>query len=907
MKIQPQPLLASVVIVYISLLPAVCLGQDNIEDDAVAVAEARQIEEVIVYGKFQRSLQDALSEKRDASQIIEALSAEDIGALPDTSVAESLARLPGVSYTRNAFGASSISIRGLGSILTSTTLNGRDLASEWGDRSISYNLFPAEMISRASLYKAPAASQVEGGIGGTVDMQTAKALEWGERSVVLNFRGRYNDLAGDLPDAESYGYRGSATYIDQFADNTLGVGLGYAGQYAPLISASSYIYEYRTVAWGGTIDGIPPGFEPNNSFNIPYGAENTVLNGTSDRHSFLATIQWRPAENFEINFDGFYSQFKQDATAVGLAQGGLGTWGNTWSNVKTDDFHLTGATVSCVHADTNTCLDRSWGQELSATNGLDDAGSKLHSYGIEGKYRPGKLTLTYDFSWSRADADNMYTNIHHRPYDGAEGALQLMRPIAAFGENDSSAAFLTSPLDFSDPSTNRIDGMRLIDDTREDEIYTYRFDADYALDSTFLTAFKLGLRFVRRDNTLIRRDLRVDPAIESAAVISPDVILGVYDQSDADSAFDANPVLVLDPLRVRNTVFAGLEPAVQPASSHFIEEDVLAYYVQMDFQTYVFAGIPVSGNFGVRAVTTDVDTQGTSLVEGEASAVATSDTYTELMPSANINFFPTDDIVVRLAAARVLSRPAVTFLSPGTEKWGDTVYGGALGGGNPFLKPFVADQVDLSFERYFDRDSAIAVAFFYKDMNTFITQAKVEYEERIGSSGQPAQTSISYIPANGEGGRIFGVEITFQSDLNDLVPLRDGDYLGIYATYSYTDSNIKLSETYNSSTFGLDGQSDHVGNVTLHFNRDKFNARVSYRYRSEFTRPQRPARAFTTNREEGDLAFQTSYDFNEKIRIFVEGYGLLNEARDNYYGVDSLQGSYSVYGRNIQFGATYRY
>ena len=114
-------------------------------------------------------------------------------------------------------------------------------------------------------------------------------------------------------------------------------------------------------------------------------------------------------------------------------------------------------------------------------------------------------------------------------------------------------------------------------------------------------------------------------------------------------------------------------------------------------------------------------------------------------------------------------------------------------------------------------------------------------------------------------------------------------------------------ETYNSSTFGLDGQSDHVGNVTLHYNRDKFNARVSYRFRTEFTRPQRPARAFTTNRGEGDLAFQTSYDFNDHIRIFVEGYGLLDEARDNYYGQDSLQGSYGVYGRNIQFGATYRF
>ena len=902
MKKQLHLLIIVTTSIFVCLASGLSLGQSNVES-----VEVEEIEEIRVIGqKFQRSLQDALSEKRDASQIIEALSAEDIGALPDTSVAESLARLPGVSYTRNAFGASNISIRGLGSILTNTTFNGRDLASEWGDRSISYNLFPAEMISRATLYKAPAASQVEGGIGGTVDMGTARALEWGEQSIVVNFRGRYNDLARDLPDAESVGYRASATYIDQFANDTLGVALGYAGQYAPLISASSYVYESRTVNWGGTIDGIPPGFGPDNSFNIPYGGENTVLNGTSDRHSFLGTLQWQPVENFEVNFDGFFSQFKQDATAVGLAQGGLGTWGNTYSDVKTDDFNLIGATVTCLHDDTNACLNRRWGQELSATNGLDDAGSRLHSYGIEGKLNPGRLTLTYDFSWSKADADNTYTNIHHRPYGGTTGRLQLIRPVATFGENEESAAFLTSPLDFADPSTNRIDGVRIIDDTREDEIYTYRLDAEYAIDSSFLTAVKLGLRLVNRDNTLIRRDVRIDPSVGSAMAIAPDVILGVYDQSQADSAFDANPVLVLDTQRVRNTVFAGVAPAIQPLSSHFIEEDVRAYYAQADFQTYVFAGIPASGNIGVRVVTTDVDTEGTSSIEGEASAVATSDKYTEVLPSANINFFPTEDIVVRLAAARVLSRPAVTFLSPGTEKWGETVYGGALGGGNPFLKPFLADQLDLSVERYFDKDSAIAVALFYKEMDTFITQAKVESTSRIGL-GRPPQTTISYIPANGDGGRIFGMEITFQSDLNNLLPLRQGDYLGIYATYSYTDSNIKLSETYNSSTFGLDGQSDHVGNVTLHYNRDKFNARVSYRFRTEFTRPQRPARAFTTNRGEGDLAFQTSYDFNDHIRIFVEGYGLLDEARDNYYGQDSLQGSYGVYGRNIQFGATYRF
>ena len=153
--------------------PVLCAGQAADEPDS----DAGQLEEIVVTGRFQRSLQDALDEKREASEIIEALSAEDIGALPDTSVAESLARLPGVSHTRNAFGANGLSIRGLGSILTSTTLNDRDLASEWGDRSISFNLFPAELVSRATLYKAPAANHVEGGIGGTVNLQTARALD----------------------------------------------------------------------------------------------------------------------------------------------------------------------------------------------------------------------------------------------------------------------------------------------------------------------------------------------------------------------------------------------------------------------------------------------------------------------------------------------------------------------------------------------------------------------------------------------------------------------------------------------------------------------------------------------------------------------------------------------------------
>ncbi len=859
-------------------------------------ADERLIEEIVVIGTFRRSLREALSEKRGASEIIEALSAADIGELPDTSVAESLARLPGLSYTRNAFGANNLSIRGLGAVLTSGTLNDRDLASEWGDRSVAYNLFPAELIARASVYKAPSASHVEGGIGGTVNLRTARPLEWEGRSMAFNFRTRYNDLAPDLPDAEAIGYRGSGTYVDQFKGDTLGVAIGYAVQSSPLVSADAYIYEPRTVAYAGFIEGIPGGLGETNDFNIPYGAETGVFNGTSLRHSLLATGQWRPLGNLELNIDGFFSRLNQDNTAVGLALGELGTFANAYTDVEVDGFNLIGATLACTHPAPTDCRQRGWGQDLRVLNAIDDGESELGSLGVGAAWFSGGLTLEYDLSFSRARGDSLYHTVGYRPYEGPLDSPRLLRPVSRFGENHDGAAFLTSPLDFTDLSTARVDSLRLIEGIREDEILSFKADARYEVDSSLLSALRLGLRLVNRDNTLVRKDNRIQAGSVQPVPLDARFVQGVFDQTKVDSVFDASPLLVLDAESVRDSVFPGIQAEILNPSSHFIEEDVFAYYLQLDFGMELF-GWPADGNIGVRVVATSLDTQGTASLDGVEAPAATSDDYTELLPSANINLYVGGDIIIRAAASRVLARPAVNFLSPGTDTYGKEIYGGVEGGGNPYLKPFLARQFDLSVERYMGRDSAVAFAVFYKDMESFITQDVI-------LSGPPDNTT-AYIPANGDGGRIIGAEITFQHTFSALLPEGYGDP-SLYLTYTRTDSNVELTETFNSSSFGLDGQSDHVANLTLSYYRNRFGARISYRYRSDFTRPQRPARAFTTNRGEGDLSFQVSYDANENLRFFLEGWGLLDEPRDNYYGAKSLQGHYGLFGRSFQLGASYR-
>lgn len=859
-----------------------------------------QGDEIVVTG-FRRSLEDALSRKEQATEVSEQLSAEDIGKLPDTSVAESLARLPGVSATREVAGAGAISIRGMGPVLTNGTLNGRDVASTSGDRAVPFSLFPAELIAGAGVYKAPSASSVEGGIAGTIDLRTVRPIDYGKSAVAINLRGRYNDLAEKLPDGKALGYRGSVTYIDQFDDDRFGIALGYAGNYAPFVSAESSIFNSRTVNFGGFIGGLPPGSGPDNDFNIPFGADNGISSGTSERHSFLGTAQFKPSETFETNIDLFYSDFQSRGINVGAQVEGLGSFGETYTNVQADGFNLIGGTATCnldFVGDVNNCADSGFGVDLRGLNAIDESDSSLASLGWETKWSTGNLTLTGDFSYSLAKGSNSFRDISFRPYSGAAGSRQMVLPVASFGENSSGAAFLTSPLNFADAATNRVDRYRIFaDDDQSDEIFIYKFDADYKFEDSVIRKISAGFRFVDRQNELIKRSAsaRLDP--ELSLGLSSGLVRGTFNPNSANGAFDANTVLVIDTRAAIAAAFPNVTSVVDPVGSHVINERVRAYYGQVDFDLES-AGVPVYGNVGLRHVTTRVQTQGTSGVDGVYSPISTSDEYSQFLPSINLNFKLQEDLLLRVAASRAIARPPINFLSPGTDQFGTRVFGGAGGGGNPFLRPYVSDQVDVSVEKYFAPGSAITLAGFYKRLDTFITQARVE-------TGPPANL-INFFPANGSGGRIWGFEALVQHTFTNLLPEGAGD-IGIYANYSYTKSNISLTETFNSSTFGLDGLSKHVANGTIFYENGGFGARVSYRYRSSFTRAQRPASAYITNRGEGDLSFQLSYDVNENLSFELQGYNLLNEPRDSYYGLESLQGQYRVFGRNLEFGVTYKF
>ena len=223
--------------------------------------------------------------------IVEAISAEDIGKLPDPSIAESLTRLPGVTAQRSDGRTSDISIRGFGPDFNGTLMNGREQVSTGDNRAIQFDQYPAELIHAVEVYKTPDASLIGQGLAGTIDLQTTRPLEYGKRALVFDVRGIKNgngDLGAGSTDKQ---YRASLSYVDQYFDNTLGFTLGFARLDTPTDTKEVGLYD----PWH-TND--PTGF--NYHAGVPAttwvtdGIKSLASTGLDKRDGSVATLEWRP-------------------------------------------------------------------------------------------------------------------------------------------------------------------------------------------------------------------------------------------------------------------------------------------------------------------------------------------------------------------------------------------------------------------------------------------------------------------------------------------------------------------------------------------------------------------------------------------------------------------------------------
>lgn len=858
-------------------------------------ADQTDDQQAIVVTGFRAALESAVAEKKNRDQVVESVSAEDIGRLPDASIGESIARLPGLASQRVSGRSSSISIRGFGPDLSSTLLNGREQTSTGDNRAVEYDQYPSEIMSQVLVYKTAMPSIVGQGLSGTVDLRTVRPLEYGRRVISVGGRGSWADLGALNAGSKEYGYRANATYIDQFADDTVGIALS-----AGYLDEPYQIQEFNS--WGYA-DG------PNGT-KVIGGSKSYVTSTELKRLGVMGTLEFKPSANWTSTIDGFYSNFQDDQIKRGIELP------LAWGNATLQPGFTT--TSGVITHGTFT------GVEGVVRNDAFKRHAKLYSFGWNNKFTTDDgWTVTADASLSITDRNELSLESYAGTgYGAGVGATDTVNFTTS-----ETGTFFTHQLNYSDPNLIVLTdpqgwggagnpqvgyyNNRIV----HDEIHQIRGEVEKDLDG-FVSSMKVGVNYTDHGKSLNPDESIVRLANGATAMPLP----SQFRLEPTQQAYlGLGPILSYDPtalLAAGNiyTLVPNSSPDI-PAKAFDISEHLFTAYFQGNLKADLGAA-QLTGNFGVQAVNTDQKSSGLLNVNGGYQQRTTGASYWDILPSANLSLRLPGDFVIRAAAARQMQRPRMDDMR---QSLGYGVNTASLliegSGGNPRLRPIRANAFDLTFEKYFGTKGYVAAQFFYKDLKSFIYNATVpfDYTNYPVTTGVQPTSKIGIItqPINAVGGNIKGVELGGTLPLGELVHFLDG--FGLTGGVSYTDT--KVIPGIGQPAEDIPGYSKWVANGTAYFEKWGFNLRGSVRYRSTFVGELSGFGGNRVRRRAADETIvdaQVGYDFHggalNGLSLYVQGQNLTDEPFVTTNPGQPLQViDYQVYGRRFLAGASFKF
>lgn len=913
--------------------------------------DVQVLDRMVVTG-IRGSIQSSISRKRDETVIADVLSADDIGDLPALSIGEAIETITGAATHREKGGASEISIRGLGPFLGAATFNGREATNGSGDRSVNFNQFPSELINTVSVYKTQRADFVEGGVAGTINMETVKPLSFGERRIQLEGRATYGDYDSKLDDGEGVGWRGTASYLDQFDlanGGRLGVSIGVQslrGNNPEEVMSSSSTWA-ACDASADFVTGNCPDVDGN---DVAAGTPYYLIAGSrtyrqiqeqDKRDAQFAALQWQPNDALEFNFDYQHSQrdFIEDRADLVFPDMRRGV-----DDVVTDD---------------NGALIRYTGQ--SAIESTPDYKTRDEEYtggGFGVIWRPSEAwTVSGDLSYShtlRNEKDRLVrlrsddVDINGDPVDGITGARYVDYTFDD-SRGDVPGLILDPAFDLDDwDNFSDVARLRRDEQQREHEIRAGRVDVAFFPQAGFVTAVKGGVRV--SNATYTDYDDRVEINISDRDAIR-DANLACrqdFPQDDFLSEASGNSIdnwATFDS-RCLFAALAGVDDTgpnadLRDPANNDVEETTRALYLMGEFRSELF-GLPVSGNFGLRWVNTDVrsvglrsalavvenddgtvELQGTGQFEPPTVIKASNDVF---LPSLNAAFELGEDTLLRLGAYRAMTRPDLSDLGAGRSFAVDEEFDSLeealdeiAATGNPRAEPLLSWNADLSLEWYPNPDSILSAAVYYKQFNggsaaTIIDEPFViDGETRVLPVVQPVTTD--------EKSELFGAEFTASHRFSYLPAPFDG--LGFKLSYNYADSDFKtedlrLGERVNVETgevtprivdpANIFGLSRHVASGSLYYAIGPIDLQAIYKYRSEYY--QKFVGAPSQNRyiQGGSTVdFRATWRVDEHLSFSLEGSNLTDEPRISDMPVPGSFHEYHAYGRRYYLGVRYRF
>ena len=877
------------------------------------------LDKFTVTAGFAGSLAAAAEIKQNQRVITEVISAEDIGKLPDISIADALTRLTGLTTQRTNGRSQQISIRGLNGDFSTGLLNGREQVSTGLNRAVEFDQYPADLLSEVVVYKTAAPNLVGQGLAGSIDLRTVRPLSKTGRVIAVSGYYEWNELGELTPGADATGNRYTFSYIDQLQDGKLGIALGYSHSSKPFAGQQFQGWGYPTDSAGNFALG---------------GMKPYVRNSVLERDGYMAVIEYKPNDNIHSVIDIFYSDFEERQLLRGM-EVPLAFWSSAQiqPGYSTSNGLITNATLTnvqpIVRSDTFVRGDKPVAIGWNLVMGKESA-----------------WPVTFDASYSKVKRDDfnleLWAGISNlgTPFTTADTAtVQLapgQLPVVKLTKNygDGGILRIADPQGWQSwkfPATGSPGYYKGFQS--KDELTQLKLSTRHEL-SRFFEAVEIGASLTDRYKRDGENPSGFPVLKNGAATAAMPATIGSTDFS----YIGIGPIYAFDALSYFNSGafdLVGNDGTDFVARRFQVREEVSQVYAQFDIATKA-GNVPVTGNVGFRVIHTDQTSKGLSANGSTVTPVTDGDTYTQFSPSLNLNFEVTDRSLVRFSLARQIARPRMYDMRASRTFGFDATKSGSTdisqspwsgGGGNSALRPWVADSIDLSYENYFkDSKGYFAVAAFAKKLRNFIYEQSTlaDFTGYPFSTASAPALSLGAVsqPMNGDGGNIRGLE--FSLVLTSELINENFRGFGVQFGGALTKSSIKPWGPTGGDA-PIAGLSEKVAQITVYYERHGWSARMSNRYRSEnrqyittFGPPNQggdvsPNGGFSMAQPESVLDAQLSYTFPKdgpmkNLSIFLQGYNLTDEPLITYNNDDPRQViNYQKYGASYSLGAAYKF
>lgn len=864
------------------------LGADGVRTDVDVPADGMMVnlvvgedvgymDNLIVVGT-KAATAGALNQQRSADSIMSVIDSDGLGNFPDTTVADSLQRVAGLSIETDQGEGRYVSIRGINTDLIAASINGVRTPSPEDRRGVLLDGVPSDLLDGIEIQKSLTPDVDGDSLGGVINLKTISAFERDGKFIRAKLEGRHNEITGNISP------KGTLTYSNAFND-TFGLAISLNYQEVAIESHNN-----ESGGWD----------ESGGVFFMDDDYEQRWYDLTRERYGFVGNFDWRASDTTDIYLRTLFNHYKDNEVR------------NKFELRDLDDGGPTTATSSTVPLN-----------EVDAEGRLRKETRDIQTISLGGKTQLDSWAFDYEVSYAYAEEDD---SDNHDVTFRFEDVQNSFPGNIVFDTSTPETPTFTGPANIIsaiyDPANYNLDSFEQELSKNEDTEIAVKFNI--SKDALFMdnpVAWKAGFKYrdrekIRDENFVYYEDSRINAANFTADRLIDDWRL----TNDMPAWPDANLTRAL-----RGT-FA---PGDLQAEDSFFDSNAADYVINEDILAAYAMGTLDIGNArivaGVRVENSNVDLQGNIVTEDNLVVDQVRNVtmeYTDVLPSFNVRYDFSDKVIGRAAYYAAIVRPAFGDMAP-TVVFDDNRE--QIEAGNPGLNPYSADNFDLSLEFYPSSLSVISVGLFYKDIRDAIFPVTIERPDDSNGNPIPLDQYLAMVPTdlsfftstdlqdieevstyiNADNSHVAGVEFNYVQELNFISEALEGFLLS--ANLTLTDSKSTIPFNGGTREVPLIKQSDTVWNVALGYDKGPWDLRVSANYRADYVDVLEGPELDRYTNDRLLVEASAKYKVNDNLQLYVEGKNLTDEPEYYYFGDTSRLSQYDEFGTTFIFGARLTY